>query len=337
MKIKWTTTVVLLGVLLLTSTAAARTATAPRNTSAPTISGTASEGNTLTAHNGGWANSATSFAYQWQRCAPDGSGCADIVGVTKPAYTLVSADADHTVRVQVTASNADGQAAADSAVSALVSSRSAPVDTAKPTISGTSSVGNQLSASTGTWTGGVTSYAYQWQRCTASAVCTDIDGATARTYGIVVGDVGSSLRVEITAHNASGSTATAASDQTAVVTSTGGTTTVTTTTTTTTTTVRNKPPTLSFSSLTRHGTLIYSRFRVCDDSTARVNVSERDSKPGVSSYTRHFLVHAKPCASYARQWGLAARFRHGRYTATLQARDGQGALSPAVHKTLVFR
>ena len=87
----------------------------------------------------------------------------------------------------------------------------------------------------------------------------------------------------------------------------------------------------------RVGTLIYSRFRVCDDSTARVNVTERDSKPGVSSYTRHFLVSAKPCATYSRHWGLAARFRHGRYTATLQARDRQGATSPAVQKTLFFR
>jgi hypothetical protein len=328
MNLKTIFTVVLLGAALLTGVASARTSAVPRNTSAPTISGTAREGNTLTAHNGGWANAPTSFAYQWQRCGADGTGCADISGATKQSYTLASADVDHTVRVQVTASNADGQATAASATSALISSGSAPANTAKPTISGSPVVGEELSASNGTWTGGVTSFTYQWQRCTSSTSCADVDGATARTYGVRSADVGDSLRVGVTAHNASGSTATAYSDQTANVTSNGGTTTV----------VRsNHAPTLSFLSLRRVGTLVYSRFRVCDDSTARVNVTERDTKIGVLAYTRHFLVHAKPCATYSRHWGLAARFRHGTYTAKLQARDRQGATSPVRTKTLHFR
>jgi hypothetical protein len=329
MNLKRISTVVLLASALVTGTAAARTAAVPRNTSAPTIGGTAREGNTLTARNGTWVNAPASFAYQWQRCAADGTSCADISGATKQAYTLTSADVDHTVRVQVTASNADGQATATSATTALVSSGSAPVNTAKPTISGSPVVGQELSASNGTWTGGVTSFTYQWQRCTSSTTCADVNGATARTYGVRSADVGNSLRVAVTAHNASGSTATAYSDQTANVTSNGGTTTVT-------TTVRNHAPTLAFLSLKRIGTLVYSRFRVCDDSTARVNVTERDTKPGVASYTRHFLVHAKPCVTYARHWGLAARFRHGTYTAKLQARDRQGATSPVRSRTLHF-
>jgi hypothetical protein len=317
---------VLVGAALVTGAASARTSTAPRNTSAPTITGTMREGNTLTAHNGGWANSPTSFAYQWQRCAPDGSGCTDIAGATKQTYALASADVDHTIRVGVTASNADGQARASSAVTNLISSNSAPVNTAKPTISGTASVGQELSASTGTWTGGVTSYTYQWQKCTASAVCTDVDGATARTYGVRLADVGSSLRVAVTAHNLSGSNATATSDQTPIVASVGGTTTVT--------TPGNKAPTLSFISLGRTGNSAFVRFRVCDDSTARLNVTERDSKAGVNSYTRHFLVAGKPCAAYSRHWVIPARFRHGRYTVTLQARDRQGATSPSRQRTL---
>src|ERR1700675_4965528 len=149
MKLNRTIIVVLLGAALFTSAAAARTAAAPRNTSSPTITGTAREGNTLTAHNGGWANSPTSFAYQWQRCAPDGSGCSDITGATKQTYSLASADDDHTVRVNVTASNADGQSSASSPVTKLISSNSAPVNTAKPAISGTASVGQELAASTG--------------------------------------------------------------------------------------------------------------------------------------------------------------------------------------------
>ncbi len=329
MRLKAILTVVLLGAALLTGVATARTAAVPNNTSPPTITGTAREGNTLTAHNGSWANAPTSFTYQWQRCGADGTGCADITGATNQTYTLTSADADHTVRVQVTAKNADGQSTASSAPTDGISSRSAPVNTAKPTISGTPRVGEELTASNGTWTGGATSFTYQWQRCTSSTTCANVDGATARTYGVRSADVGNTLRVAVTAHNASGSTATASSDQTATVT--GNTTTVV-------TTVRgNHAPSLSFLSLRRVGTLVYSRFRVCDDSTARVNVTERDTKPGVLAYTRHFLVHAKPCATYSRHWGLAARFRHGTYTAKLQARDRQGAVSPVRTRTLHFR
>ena len=330
MKIKAIITAALLGAATLTAVAAARTAAAPNNTSAPTITGTAREGNTLTAHDGSWTNTPTSFGYQWQRCSADGSGCADITGATGRTYTLAPADADHTVRVLVTAKNADGQSTAASATTPVVSSRSAPVNTARPAVSGSPVVGQELSASTGTWTGGVSSYSYQWQRCTSATSCADVDGATARTYGVRSADVGDSLRVAVTAHNSSGSTATAYSDQTANVTSNGGTTTVV--------TVRNNhAPTLRFLSLRRAGTLVYSRFRVCDDSTARVNVTERDHKPGVRSYTRHYLVHARPCVTYARHWGLAARFRHGTYTATLQARDRQGATSPVRSRTLHFR
>jgi len=329
MRLKAILTVVLLGAALLTGVATARTAAVPNNTSPPTITGTAREGNTLTAHNGSWANAPTSFTYQWQRCGADGTGCADITGATNQTYTLTSADADHTVRVQVTAKNADGQSTANSAPTDVVSSRSAPVNTGKPTISGTPRVGEELTASNGTWTGGATSFTYQWQRCTSSTTCANVDGATARTYGVRSADVGNTLRVAVTAHNSSGSTATASSDQTATVT--GNTTTVV-------TTVRgNHAPSLTFQSLRRVGTLVYSRFRVCDDSTARVNVTERDTKPGVLAYTRHFLVHAKPCATYSRHWGLAARFRHGTYTAKLQARDRQGAASPVRTRTLHFR
>jgi hypothetical protein len=328
MKITWTILVVLLGAALFASAAAARTAAAPNNTVAPTITGNAREGNTLTAHNGSWTGAPTSFTYQWQRCAAGGSGCADITGATAQTYTTVAADVDHPLRVVVTAKNADGSGSANSAVTASISSRSAPVNTAKPTISGTASVGQELSASNGTWTGGVSSYTYQWQRCTAAAVCTDVDGATARTYGVRLADVGGTLRVIVTAHNSSGSTASATSDQTAIVASAGG-------GTTTVTVAGNKAPTLSFISLRRTGNTAYARFRVCDDSTARLNVTERDSKPGVRSYTRHFLVSGKPCAAYTRHWVIPARFRHGRYTVTLQARDGQGKTSPARHRTLI--
>src|SRR5439155_6261261 len=41
---------------------------APANTSLPVISGTAQQGQTLTASQGAWSGSPTSYAYQWQHC-----------------------------------------------------------------------------------------------------------------------------------------------------------------------------------------------------------------------------------------------------------------------------
>ena len=316
----------------------ARTSAAPQNTSPPTISGSAREGNTLTANNGTWSNAPTAFAYQWQQCNASGASCSDISGATAKTYSLKSGDVDHTVRVTVTASNADGQSSANSNTTPVVSSSKGPVNTAPPTISGTPKVGEELSASTGTWTGGVQSYSYQWQRCdSGGASCTAVTDATSRTYGVRTVDVGNTLRVQVTAKNASDST-TATSAPTAVVTAAGGgTTTVTTTTSTTTTAAGNRAPTISFVSLKRVGIRAYARFRTCDDSPKAITVIERDTKAHVAAYTRRFSIAPVPCATHSKNWVLPARFRHGRYTATLRAVDKSGASSRTVSRSLTFK
>jgi hypothetical protein len=312
----------------------ARNWVAPQNTAAPSISGSAREGNTLTANNGNWSNAPTTFAYQWQQCNPSGASCADISGATSKTYTLAAGDVDHTVRVSVTASNADGQSSANSNTSQVVSSSKAPANTAPPAISGTAKVGEELSASTGSWTGGVQSYSYQWQRCdSGGASCAAVTDATSRTYGVRTVDVGHTLRVQVTAKNASDST-TATSAPTAVVTAAGG---GTTTVTTTTTVTRNHAPTISFISLKRVGVRAYARFRTCDDSAKAITVIERDTKAHVRAYTRRFSVAGRPCGAHSRNWIIPARFRtHGRYTATLRAVDKSGASSRTVSRSLTF-
>ena len=83
-----------------------------------------------------------------------------------------------------------------------------PKNTAPPTIAGNAAVGQTLTAAPGTWSGGVTSYAYQWQRCDATgAACVDIAGATGQAYTAADSDVGSTLRVVVTAANPVGSAA----------------------------------------------------------------------------------------------------------------------------------
>jgi hypothetical protein len=47
----------------------AASASPPANTAPPIVSGSATTGSTLTATTGSWANSPSSFGYQWQRCA----------------------------------------------------------------------------------------------------------------------------------------------------------------------------------------------------------------------------------------------------------------------------
>ena len=102
--------------------AKAAVAAAPVNTAPPTITGTSAQvDQVLTASEGTWSNTPTSFAYAWMRCDAQGAGCKNIGKATQKTYTLVGADANHTIRVNVTATNADGSASAQSAQTAVVS------------------------------------------------------------------------------------------------------------------------------------------------------------------------------------------------------------------------
>jgi hypothetical protein len=192
----------------------------PANTSPPTISGTAQQGQTLSASTGTWSGTAPfTYAYQWRRCDTGGGGCADIAGATATTYTLVAADLATTIRVAVTASNAAGSTLASSSQTQVVAPPPAPpTNTSLPTISGTTQDGQTLSGSTGTWSGTPPfTYAYQWRRCdTAGTNCVDVTGATGKTYALGPADVGKTIRVAVTATNRGGST-TATSDPTAVV------------------------------------------------------------------------------------------------------------------------
>ncbi len=91
----------------------------PTNTALPSIGGSAVEGQTLTASNGAWSGSPTSYAYQWQSCKV--ATCSNIVGATAATRVLASSDVGHTLRVVVKATNAGGTGEATSAATAVVS------------------------------------------------------------------------------------------------------------------------------------------------------------------------------------------------------------------------
>lgn len=311
-------------VALLAGAGQAATQAAPANTAPPTISGTARVGQTLTGSNGTWSNAPTAYVYQWLRCNTSGASCIPAPNGTQKTYTLVGADAGHQMRFRVTASNADGSATAESAPTATVESRSVPQATDRPIVSGTPVQGEVLTTDDGSWSGNPTSFAYQWQRCEADNFvnCSDVPGATSKTYTLTLIDVGYRLRSQVTAKNANGS-GVATSAPTAVIRP-------------KVLPVANGRPTLTIVSVRVLGHTVYARFRACDDSNKNLSIRQTTSRPGVASYSRSFSTIAAPmpCGVYTRHWLLVSRFRGHRVTITLVATDKSGAQSAPVRRTL---
>lgn len=92
----------------------------PQNTVAPSISGTATQGNTLTCANGTWTSTdayvPASYAYQWTR-----SG-VDISGATASTYSTVVGDVGNAIGCKVTATNNRGTTTVSSSNTITVTS-----------------------------------------------------------------------------------------------------------------------------------------------------------------------------------------------------------------------
>jgi len=177
----------------------------PDNTELPAISGTAGVGQQLTATQGTWANADT-YAYAWQ-VSPDGStgwATATGSGADTASYTVADADADQYLRVVVTASGVGGDT--DQASDATTVVIGQPDNTELPAISGTAGVGQQLTATQGTWANADT-YAYEWQvsadGSTGWATATG-GGANTASYTVAAADAGKYLRVVVTASGVGG-------------------------------------------------------------------------------------------------------------------------------------
>ena len=175
-----------------------------RNTSAPTLSGTAIVNRTLTTSAGSWAGGGAPFSYQWQRCSSTGSSCVNISGATGSTYLLTAADGGHVVRSTVRATNVNGASppTASAGTRAVVD---VPAVTKAPHVSGRAKIGKKLSGSHGSWTFSAT-YHYQWLRCNSRGRnCSRIRKATRSTYRLTKHDFRHRLRVRVTALNAAGS------------------------------------------------------------------------------------------------------------------------------------
>jgi serine protease AprX len=228
----------------------------PQNLTAPTLTGTATEGQTLTADDGQWTPVGVQLQRSWERCDASGANCSAIAGPTGLQYALTATDVGYTVRVVVIASDGSASVTAASDPTAAVTPApspppasdtatatatgtgtatttgggssggsgstpggstasatsttaggtiapgdSPPVNLTPPTISGDPAVGGTLVASPGTWQTGDdhADYFYRWQRCDVTGALCAIVAWWGRTYAPVAADVGSTLRVIVTA------------------------------------------------------------------------------------------------------------------------------------------
>jgi hypothetical protein len=95
--------------------------------------------------------------------------------------------------------------------------QSPPTVLTLPSIGGTYREGQTLSADPGAWGGPERNYAFQWVRCdTTGSYCAPIIAGTGQHHLIIAADVGSSLRIVVTATNKNGSTV-ATSEPTPVI------------------------------------------------------------------------------------------------------------------------
>ena len=169
-------------------------------TGAPTISGTAQVGETLTADTSGISDidglDNLTYSYQWLT-----SRDTQIAGAISSTYTLAEADAGKAIKVRVSFTDDAGNAEIlTSAATATVASTSNNAATGAPTISGTAQVGQTLPASTSgvSDTDGLANatFTYQWISNDGSAD-SDISGATDATYTLVKADEGKTIKVRV--------------------------------------------------------------------------------------------------------------------------------------------
>jgi hypothetical protein len=189
-----------------TSAATAAIANLLTATPTPTIAGTVKVGQTLTAKPGSWAPATVTLKYQWLR-----AGKA-ITGSTASTYKLVTADAGAQLTVTVTGSKAGYVTVAKTSAATAVVTGAVLTATPVPTVSGTTTVGQTLTAKAGTWAPATVTLAHQWLRSG-----TAVPGATASTYKLVAADAGKTITVKVTGTKAGFTTVAKSSTATAAI------------------------------------------------------------------------------------------------------------------------
>lgn len=204
---------------------------APSFDYAPSLSGAARDGATLTAGFTAANGIPTDSAIDWTLCDAEGANCGALADDGTDQLELTTPTVGSRVKVTVTLTNAngstsasalsdviepdtDGDGVADGDDSCPSEAGSRPngcdpsdiVGAGAPAISGSTVVGQQLSVSTGTWNVlhdplGYT-LSYQWYRCPSAVFGSCSTVTSSATYTLTSADVGKFLRVLVTATNA---------------------------------------------------------------------------------------------------------------------------------------
>lgn len=168
----------------------------------PSISGTAQDGQTLTADRGTWPGD-PSLTSEWLRCDSAAANCVHTHD-TDTTFVLSSGDIGSTF---VLRARGDGPVPGqfretDSAPTAVVAAIPT-ANTESPQISGIARQGEILSAVNGSWQGSrPLTFAYTWKRC--DPTCTQAV-ATSSSYAPAAADVGHQLQLTVTASGPGGS------------------------------------------------------------------------------------------------------------------------------------
>jgi hypothetical protein len=171
---------------------------------APTVTGSAVQGRTLTADPGVWTPADVTLTYAWLRNG------GVIPGASAPTYVPGASDLGKVISVRVTGTRTGyGSAGATSAATSPVLGL---LTTQRPTIGGRAKVGRKLTAKPGTWQPNGVTFTYTWLRNGAA-----IPGASASTYTLRNADRGSRIKVKVTGSKAGFVTASRRSAGTAKV------------------------------------------------------------------------------------------------------------------------
>jgi hypothetical protein len=158
---------------------------------APTITGTAQVGSTLTASVAPW-NPVTGFDYAWYR---DGSL---IGGATQNTYVPTPGDIATAISVRVTPTKTGYDTTPVVSVPTAAVITGAFGTAPRPTVSGTARVGSPLTAHPGTWSPAAADFSYQWSVGGIHPAA----GGNSETYVPLATDRGKTITVVVTASSA---------------------------------------------------------------------------------------------------------------------------------------
>ena len=184
----------------------------PSVTPAPAVvTGDRYVGHDLTATTGTWAPDDVVLSYQWLR------DDFPIPDATDDTYTQVPGDVGHKITVRIIGNAGSEDYLPSSVKSTTTVKTGGPTltNTTPPSISGTDTVGQILTADPGVWTEGTPTFTYQWKIAGAA-----VKGATKQSFTVPASAysvAGKTITVDVTAHETGYSATTLTSDPTPTI------------------------------------------------------------------------------------------------------------------------